>query len=298
MKKHLFSFLFLLSLVFSVSAQKPSDAEKNLRTHVSYLASDQMEGRRTGERGATNAAGYVANMFANYKLKTGINRQIRKAKRRKVICKISRIFPAWKRAKAMFFRSIIQTLNLREPIGCLTVFRRMEILQIPKSFSPVSASLPRSKLRRLREFDVRNKTVAVFSGTPDGGNPRSLFSRFNIHAKAKIAQEKGAKAILIISGENDLKNEKSAQLNFDQTLGETSIPVIIISRKTGASLIGVKDEKNWQKSKNGFPLNPKMHRFSFANLPKSNATININLVKKQTEAYNVIGIRRRQRCDI
>ena len=64
MKKQFFSFLFLLSLVFSVSAQKQSETEKNLRSHVSYLASDQLEGRRTGERGATNAAGYVANLFA------------------------------------------------------------------------------------------------------------------------------------------------------------------------------------------------------------------------------------------
>ena len=80
-------------------------------------------------------------------------------------------------------------------------------------------------------LDVRNKIVAVFNGAPDGGNPRSPFARFNIHAKAKIAQEKGAKSILIISDETDLKNEKSAQLNFDQTLGETSIPAIIISQK-------------------------------------------------------------------
>jgi hypothetical protein len=76
MKKQFLGFLLLLSFVVSASAQKAqpqkSDAsEKNLRSHVEYLASAKLEGRRTGETGATYAAGYVANMFANYKLKAG-----------------------------------------------------------------------------------------------------------------------------------------------------------------------------------------------------------------------------------
>ncbi|MGI8556527.1 MAG: hypothetical protein ACR2LT_09265 [Pyrinomonadaceae bacterium] len=74
MKKQLFSFLFIIALFVSISAQatkqsaaKTDSAEQNLRRHVTYLASDKLEGRRTGERGATFAAGYVANMFSNYR---------------------------------------------------------------------------------------------------------------------------------------------------------------------------------------------------------------------------------------
>lgn len=76
MKKHLFSFLFLLAFVFSISAQKAQTAKpdvtlQNLQKHVSYLSSDKLEGRRTGEKGATFASGYVANQFASFKLKAG-----------------------------------------------------------------------------------------------------------------------------------------------------------------------------------------------------------------------------------
>ncbi|MDQ3800448.1 MAG: M20/M25/M40 family metallo-hydrolase, partial [Acidobacteriota bacterium] len=76
MKKQFFSFLILLSLVLGVSAQKaqtpkPDLTERNLRKHVAYLAAERLEGRRTGEQGATFAAGYVANSFAQYKLKAG-----------------------------------------------------------------------------------------------------------------------------------------------------------------------------------------------------------------------------------
>src|SRR5215210_7182839 len=71
MKKQLFGFLILLSLVASLPAQKADVTETNLRKHIAYLASDALEGRRTGEQGATVAAGYIANQFAKLRLKPG-----------------------------------------------------------------------------------------------------------------------------------------------------------------------------------------------------------------------------------
>ena len=290
MKKQLFSFLFLLSLAFSVSAQKPSETEKNLRSHVSYLASDQLEGRRTGERGATNAAGYVANLFANYKLKTGINQITQNGKTSKSYLQSFPYIAGVETGEGSIFSINNSNLNLQtdwmpygfSPNGNLA---NSEIV-----FAGFGITAGEANYDDYAGLDVRNKTVAVFAGTPDGGNPRSPFARFNIHAKAKIAQEKGAKSILIIASETDLKNERSAQLNFDQTLGETSIPAIIVSRKTGANLTGAKDEKELTEIEKWLSAKPANAQVRFANLPKSNATININLVKKETQAYNVIGI--------
>ncbi len=75
MKKQFLSFLLLILIAFSVgaqTAQKQTESGKNLRASVAYLASDDLEGRRTGETGATSAAGFVANKFAKFKLKGGI----------------------------------------------------------------------------------------------------------------------------------------------------------------------------------------------------------------------------------
>ncbi len=76
MKRQIFRFLVLLTFVVSVSAQKTQVAkldavQTNLRSHIEYLASDKLEGRRTGTEGATAAAGYIANQFAKLKLKPG-----------------------------------------------------------------------------------------------------------------------------------------------------------------------------------------------------------------------------------
>src|SRR5436190_10498592 len=74
MKKQLFGFLFVISLVAGVSAQKAQTAtslEANLRKHIEYLASDKLEGRRAGEPGAVLAGNYVAEQFKKIGLRPG-----------------------------------------------------------------------------------------------------------------------------------------------------------------------------------------------------------------------------------
>jgi aminopeptidase YwaD len=71
--------LFLLILPASINAQSKKKKLKllmeadqksaivlvnNLQNHVQYLASDSLEGRRTGTKGETNAMNYIANQYA------------------------------------------------------------------------------------------------------------------------------------------------------------------------------------------------------------------------------------------
>ena len=77
MKKQLFSFLLLVSFVAGVSAQKAQVAktdatQANVRRTIEYLASDKLEGRRTGSAGANAAAAYIANDFAKLRLRPGV----------------------------------------------------------------------------------------------------------------------------------------------------------------------------------------------------------------------------------
>ena len=67
-RKLLNSFLILLIAVGVFAQQtRPGDSSpdvERLRAHIKYLASDQLEGRRTGTAGASLAARYIAGEFA------------------------------------------------------------------------------------------------------------------------------------------------------------------------------------------------------------------------------------------
>ena len=297
MKKQFLSFLLLLLFVFSISAQKPDITEQNLRKHVGYLASDGLEGRRTGEQGAAFAAGYVANTFANYKLKTGFTRT-ENGKTTKSFLQPFPYISGVELGQDNFLR-IIPADATRE--------NKMEagINWMPIGFSPNGDIAPAemvfagfgiasgdAKYDDYAGLDVRNKIVLVLAGTPDN-SPHGQFARFNVHAKAKIAQEKGAKALVLIANETNFKEDRFAKLNFDQTLGETAIPTLAIMRSHGAELLGAKDEKElteiekWLAMRKDAPPNVQIR---LADLPKATAQMRVNLAKKQTEAYNVIGI--------
>ena len=279
MQNFFFSFLLSLSLIVSISAQtaKPDLVEQNLRKHVSYLASDNLEGRRTGEKGATSAAGYVANMFANYKLKGGF------AEKGKV--NFLQPFP---------YTTAI-TLGAENRL-MLTTPSNNRVAELHADWMPFGAS-PNANLSNVETVfagygivsseanrndyagkNVTGKAVFAFDGSPEKDNPHNITARFNIHAKAKIAKDKGAAALILISRETNFSSDKQTKLDYDPTLGETAVPVVIVSRSVGAMMLG--GEEELKKAEKGETLAPN-------NLK---TLIKVNLNKKSGQSYNVIGI--------
>src|SRR5438132_8837568 len=68
------SYLILLTVVSVVAlGQQPqTPSVDRLREIISYLASDRLEGRRTGSSGANLAAEYIAREFSRYGLRRSI----------------------------------------------------------------------------------------------------------------------------------------------------------------------------------------------------------------------------------
>src|SRR5437867_8282896 len=73
--KYFYSALIALAIVVPALAQQPTASTtslERLRQIVEYLASDALEGRRTGTPGANDAAHYIAGEFNRYGLRPGI----------------------------------------------------------------------------------------------------------------------------------------------------------------------------------------------------------------------------------
>ncbi len=302
MKRQFLSFLLLISFVFSISAQKAQTNkngadEQNLRTHVQYLASDKLEGRRTGETGATFAAGYVSNLFANYKLKAGFNALSAQGKSRGNYLQTFPLVTGVEMGSGNTF-SIDVSKNGGQKMAFVeeTAFKPVgfspngEIVARPAVFVGYGIASNELKYDDYANLDVRNKVVVAFDGAPDVENPHSDFNRYDAHAKAKIAKDKGAVGLLIISREAKLETDKLAQVKYDATLGEAALPTLLISRKSGADILNTDEtglsnaEKIAATSKN-LSLNSCL-------AANSNATIDlrVNLIKKTAEAYNIVGI--------
>jgi aminopeptidase YwaD len=299
MKKQLLSIIFIAALAFGVSAQKvvqpkPDLTIERLRKHITYLSSDKLEGRNTGEKGAVYAAGYVANSFSALKLKAGFV----SGKRRSYLqpfpfvasVEVAKTGSEFKLDLTKADGSHIKFENLLpvKPVGFSINGEVADAEVVFAGFGIVSDEL---KYNDYNNLDVRNKVVIVFDGTPENGNPQSQFLRFaDVRLKAKLAKDKGAKGLLIISSEEKFENERLASLKYDQTLGESAIPAIVVSRNTAANMLGGDEAKLKQLEGLWSMKKDPTVKVNFSILTKDIVSFKVNLVKKTAEAYNVIGV--------
>ena len=301
MKKQLFGLVLVLSFVFAAAAQKAAVAdatEANLRKNITYLASDRLEGRRTGEAGATTASGYVAGLFAGLKLKPGV--------------------VAGKKAGYLQPFPYVTGVELAKTGNEFTIemmsmsglrFKAVNMPSLkPVGFSPngsvdnapvtyagfgIVSTEPKfdDYVYDKKEIDVKGKVVMVFDGTPENDNPRSAYARFDLRTKALIAKEKGAVGMIVITREAKFEDDKLTQLKYDQTMGEAAIPMFVVSRKIAASIFGV-DQSDLQAIEFFSAAKTSQGLEGRANYPDTQPKVSfkVNLEKKAASAYNVIGI--------
>ncbi|MGB7070566.1 MAG: M20/M25/M40 family metallo-hydrolase [Pyrinomonadaceae bacterium] len=289
-----FSFVLVLSFSLCAIAQQPSAVEQNLRKHVSYLASDQLEGRRTGENGATYAAGYIANGFANYRLKAGIRSAKTKPNFLQPFPYVAGVALGANNALRIIPAGATKENKMETGVNWMPLGYSPDtnIPSTPIVFAGYGISSKELNYDDYAGLDVRDRIVLILDGTPDPG-PHSLFGLFNTHRKANIARDKGACALIIIASEPDFKNDRLSRLVYDRTLGETAVPVVAIMRSQGAAIIGAKDEKELSEIEKWISLKkdaPSSIQIKLADPLNATAELRIDLEKRKTEAYNVIGI--------
>jgi Zn-dependent M28 family amino/carboxypeptidase len=145
----------------------------------------------------------------------------------------------------------------------------------------------------------------VLTGTPDGDNPHGQFARYeDVRWKAIAARNAGAKALLVIAREDNLKDERLAQLRYDNSAGDAGLPVIVISRRLAARLFGtINDAKATlhaleeaaarkplpiaSNATGGFPNPDSIPTLGFKGVVISLST---NVVRHEVSATNVVGI--------
>lgn len=307
MIRRLFNFGLIISLAITAAlAQQPAlnsstASVQRLRTHIEYLASDALEGRRTGTPGANGAARYIAGEFARYGLRPGL--QIARAARTRGEnqARYLQPFPYVADVKLgqdnLFFinpgkADDIAHFQVGEdwmPLGFST---NGSITKADMVFAGYGISSAELKYDDYSKSDAKDRVAIVFAGTPDGDNPHGQFVRAGeIRFKVAAARAAGARALLIIASEEELKDDRLSRLSYDNA-GEAGIPVIVISRKLAAKILGAYDRtlssyEKFADARTAIPAADQSMRLPVQSLTLALST---NVVRRESPSYNVIGI--------
>jgi aminopeptidase YwaD len=318
MRQKFLSLSLVLVLAFSAVAQRRAkDSEpsvERLRAHVSYLASDKLEGRRTGSAGATLAAEYVAREFSRLGLRRSIGHDL----------------PGMSILEADSPRRYMQefpfvagvelgqgnSLLVKPDSGGDAVSLRAGEDWMPLGFSS------NAKLTDLRavfvhygikadelNYDdyasvpVKGRVAIALSGSPDGDNPHGQFARYaDVRWKAIAARNAGAAALVVIASAANFKDDRLARLSYDQSEGEAGLPVVVVSRQAALHLFqlnsGVQLAElemklgEFLKTKRVVGQPSAQYDVKLTVTPPFDFTLSLStdLVRRSAPAYNVVGI--------
>lgn len=298
---------------------------ERLRTHIEHLASDKLEGRRTGGPGANLAAEYIANEFARYGLRRsigvdrpGMSRLEADSPRRyqqrfPYVAGVElgknnalRLIPQNTIPPKGLAGTITEPIDFRVgqdwvPLG-FSSSQRVELA--PLTFVHYGITAAELNYDDYRDTRIRGSIVIALSGTPDGDNPHGQFARYeDLRWKAIAARNAGAKALLVIAREQNLKDDRLAsRLMYDNSAGDAGLPVAVISRQmaerillAGGDQVGLASQEEFLRksiAKNvefGPPGNPnKSPGPKLLEWPV--ITLQTNVVRREVAASNVIGI--------
>ena len=272
MKIQKFSILlaaFLLTTVAVCGQQNLEPSVDRLKKDVSYLASDKLDGRRTGTEGANEAARYIAGEFTKIGLKPGVARYLQS-------------FP-YVAGVELGKRNRLLNLNVGKdwmPLGFSANQELTNVQAILVGYGITAAELNHNDYSNPK---VSGRVAIALSGTPDGDNPHGQFARHEeVRWKAIAARNAGAKALVVIAREQNFNDDRLARLRYDNTAGDTGIPVIAISRQAAESLLDkpLADIEQAAKSKS---------EAAYAEIATP-INLSVDIIRKEVPAYNVIGV--------
>jgi aminopeptidase YwaD len=247
----LLAFLLLASHAAArQSSQRPGAVEAaRLREHVTYLASDKLEGRRTGTDGAREAARYVAREFMRAGVLPGAAVACDELNE---TCYMQQ-FPyvagvelgranaltATRRADLTGGAPLAVDFKVGEdwaPLG----FGSNARVEGPVAFVGFGINDAAQNYDDYKGADVKDKVAVALSGTPDGDNPHSRFARSGeLRFKAAAARSAGARALVVVAAEEKFTDDKLSRLRYDNTGGDAGLPVVVVSRQAASKVLGL-----------------------------------------------------------
>jgi len=222
-------FLLVLMVVAGVTEcqsqeTRPDISAEDLRSHVRFLASDELEGRGSGTEGNVKAAQYIVTQFEKHGLSPGGDN----GSYLQTFDFVSGVSMGPDNSLSFSGSSLprgeVQLVPDTEfrPFG----FSSSEEASGEVVFVGYGISAPDEGYDDYGEMDVSGKIVIALRYSPKGDDPHSAFSRqATFRSKARLARERRASGLIIVTGPEDDPDDDLVTLAFDQAPG-SGLPVL------------------------------------------------------------------------
>jgi hypothetical protein len=293
--QHLLYYSFIASAIYAESFLPQTIVaidKADLRQHVSYLASDALQGRLTGTEGEKLATQYAADVLQSYGLLSyGL--------------------------KDSWFQEFEFTAGVAlGPRNKLSVGEQTWKLDLdwrPLSFSQIgsveatgivfagygietpddAAGDDGKKLEPYSSYahlEVKDQWVIVLRYLPEGIDSarRNVLNRYSsLRHKALTARQKGARGIIVVSGPNSKVVEQLAPLSFDASLASSGIAAISITDALATDLLQRGAGKKLQDLQNQLDTGALMGGIILKGIQLS---AEIDIVQEKKIGRNVLGV--------
>lgn len=316
--KRLSSLLLISVLSVAAVAQQPTSnapSVDRLREIVTYLASDPLDGRRTGTQGATDAAHYIAREFKRYGLSSGKpairSRSLAAKADGEPVERYLHAFPYVAGVELgknnLFLLNSVDGVPVRvtedwTPLG----FSSNESIKAAEMvFAGYGISSSELRYDDYAVSNARDRVAIVFAGSPDGDNPHGQFTQAGqIRFKAAAARAAGARALLIIANEEKLQDDRLSRLSYDNA-GEAGIPVLVISRQLAQRILALGNLAEYKATADSRSIDKSAGsgaNTAVLQIPRAMAlrapinsptlTLSTDLVRSESPSFNVVGVLR------
>jgi peptidase M28-like protein/PDZ domain-containing protein/PA domain-containing protein len=216
-----------------------SDAQisaERIARHIAFLASDKLQGRRSGTPGADEAARYIAAEFRSYGLKPASADGFLQP-----FTFVAGVRLGPKSAFQIKDSSGSHQYEASKDFMPLA-FSSQEMATGEAVFASYGISAPELQYDNYTGIDAKGKIVLILRGSPDGDNPHGRFAEFTqpgleIQNKTLKAREKGARGVIFISEEKIFPHDRLSRLHHDLNFLDAGIPAIVISRETANAIL-------------------------------------------------------------
>ncbi|RMD49129.1 MAG: aminopeptidase, partial [Ignavibacteria bacterium] len=255
-----FAMLFLFVFVTFVKAQdNPEITAKEVLNYISFLASDEMEGRFTGSEKCYQAGEFISNEYkkmgvlplfdGEYFQKFDFVEDVELGKDNSAVLQIGEM------------KSMLKLGDDYTPTG----FSGNAKVKAPVVFAGYGITAPKLNYDDYSNISVKNKIVVVMRYNPESSNPHSEFDKYSsLRFKATTAQSNGALGMIIVNGHSPSEEDNLFKFRYDRAAGIEGFPVVHVKRNFIEEMFSL-NNKDFADIQNEIDSTKNPHSFDLQN---------------------------------